>query len=180
MIPKIFIVEGPDNCGKSTLAKEIAKRVGGNYWHMTSGPGLDDHRAMSRYQLDALKNAEINLELGNTTVFDRHWPSDQVYGLELRDRPSLDFDQMMMESMRLRIVFVFCHRHNAVKEHEKNQDPDHPYDSESYARIVDGYRDLHRLMEVEIPDARVVGYHLDNFIGRPSQLDAFITGLKGL
>lgn len=179
MTARIIIVEGPDNCGKTTLAKAIAFRLNGNYWHMTSGPGLQEHDAMELYQKDAFKNAVVNLEMGHTTVFDRHFPSDQVYGPVLRGRASMEIDKWIDESKAYDVLFIFCDRIDAVAKHEANQDPDHPYDSERYAALVQGYRNIRKAMEEALP-GQVIGYNLDNFIDREDQLNAFINGLKKL
>lgn len=175
MKPSIIIVEGPDNCGKTHLSKALANRFNANYWHMTSGPGLDDHRAMARYQLDAWSNAKENLRNGRTTVFDRFWPSDQVYGSILRDRPSLDFKMMIELSIETGALFIFCDRYKADEHYLTNVDQDHPYDVGVYNQLVAGYRDLAERIDHY---CEVIGYQLDNFIERDGQLNAFFEGLN--
>jgi len=182
MRPKIIIVEGPDNCGKTTLAKSIAYRLNATYWHMTAGKGLVDHDAMALYQLNAIHNAIVNVEQGRTIVFDRLWPSDVVYGTALRGRPSTPVDQFI-ELLKPHAVYIFCMRANAIEEHAKNQDPDHPYDPSVYASIYDGYMRLLSKFEKEHPN--VLTYWLDNFISnqkidRSGQVNAFIYGLSNL
>lgn len=179
MTPRIIIVEGPDNCGKSTLAKELATRFNANYWHMTSGPGLCEHGAMELYQRDAFKNALVNLEMGHTTVFDRHWPSDQVYGPILRGIASMEMDYWIEECQANEVVIIFCDRNNAQEEHEKNRDPDHPYGARIYQEVLDGYRDLCELLQ-STTNIKIIEYPLDNFMDRDSQLDAFMEGLNKL
>lgn len=179
MIPRLFIVEGPDNCGKSTLAKAIATNLGATYWRMTSGQGLSEHDAMRLYQLNALDNAKINIAAGRSVVFDRHWPSDQVYGAILRGRPSLlptDLRLVELECKSLSVVYISCCRDNAVEEHAKEKDPDHPYDDSVYEQIVERYDEL--FSELTASGAKVVDYYLDAFIKQESLLPAFLEGLR--
>lgn len=179
MIPRLIIVEGPDNCGKSTLAKAIATRFNATYWRMTSGTGLCEHDAMRLYQLNALDNAEINIKAGRTVVFDRHWPSDQVYGTILHGRPSLsdlDLAFVLEKCESLNVIYINCWRANAIEEHAKAKDPDHPYEDEQYAQVVSGYEQLFQLDSLG-QGLPVVPYYLDGFIAQPTLLDAFLQGL---
>jgi len=176
MKARLIIVEGPDNCGKSTLAREMAKRIGCAYWRLTSGPGLCEHEAMALYQRNALDNAKVNIQNGMTVIMDRHWPSDVVYGTVLRGRPSVDARVMEQLCEELDTIYIHCYRNNAVREHAKAKDPDHPYEDEDYVKIISGYDKLFYDMSVR-SDRVVIGYYLDNFINRPEQLDAFISGI---
>ena len=177
MKPRLIICEGPDNCGKSTLAKKIARHYGGVYWRLTSGPGLNEHAAMALYQKNALDNAEVNITAGKVVVLDRHWPSDQVYGSILRGHPSCAGHVMEQQCEELDAIYIYTHRHNAVEEHAKTKDPDHPYDDSVFAQVVKTYDVFMADLQQRQP---VIGYYLDNFIGRPEQLDAFIQGLRKL
>lgn len=175
MRPRLIILEGPDNCGKSTLAKYLARELRGVYWRLTSGPGLSEHEAMALYQGNALDNAEINIKNGGIVILDRHWPSDRVYGPLLRGRPSCDCRVMEDRCERLEALYIYCYRSNAVAEHAKSKDPDHPYDDDLYTKVVAGYEEFFTDLQHRQP---VIGYYLDNFIGRPEQLKAFLEGLR--
>lgn len=179
MIPRLFIVEGPDNCGKSTLAQAMATSLGATYWRMTSGQGLCEHDAMQLYQLNALDNAKINIQSGRSVVFDRHWPSDQVYGTILRGRPSLssmDRGIVEIDCEALSVVYINCYRNNAVEEHAKAKDPDHPYDDKVYTDVCLGYQAL--FDDLNSKGARVIDYYLDAFLQQESLLPAFLEGLR--
>jgi hypothetical protein len=139
--PRLIIVEGPDNCGKSTLAKQIAAVTGYAYWRLTSGPGLSEHKAMELYQSNALDNVSDNLDNSRGVVLDRHWPSDLVYGTVLRGTPSCNPERMRIRCENLGARYILCSRSNAIEEHASAKDPDHPYDDEIYASIVKGYSD---------------------------------------
>lgn len=175
MKPRLIICEGPDNCGKSTLAKRIAEHFHGVYWRLTSGKGLSEHDAMRLYQQNALDNAEINIrEMRRVVVLDRHWPSDQVYGPVLRGRPSCSGIEMEARCATLDAVYIYCHRKNMVEEHAKSKDPDHPYEDSVYEQVVLGYDNFfHGLQQRR----DVIGYYLNNFINREEQLKMFFEGL---
>ena len=177
MKPRLIICEGPDNCGKSTLARAIAYRYNAVYWRLTSGKGLSEHDAMALYQQNALDNAEINIEQGRVVVLDRHWPSDQVYGPILRGRPSLAWEPVEKRCQDLNALYIHCFRSNAVAEHAKRKDPDHPYEDEIYQRVVTQYDLFFSALRERQP---VIGYYLDNFLDRPSQLSPFVEGLQKL
>jgi hypothetical protein len=175
MRARLIIVEGADNCGKSTLARAIAKRLRCPYWRLTSGPGLSEHAAMRLYQLNALDNAAVNISHGLPVVLDRHWVSDVVYGTILRGEPSTDPLVMETRCEELDAVYIHCQRHDAIAHHAKNKDPDHPYDDDIYARVYASYVHMFRQLDQW---HEVIGYQLDNFIDRPNQLTAFIEGFE--
>jgi thymidylate kinase len=180
MIPRLFIIEGPDNCGKSTLAQAIANRFNAVYWRLTSGQGLCEHAAMRLYQSNALDNAEVNIKAGRSVVLDRHWPSDQVYGTVLRGKPSIDGELLAAVELQCRsmnVVYINCWRDNATLEHAKQKDPDHPYEDEVYTKVVDGYQELFDELGKK---AMVVPYYLDSFIKQENLLPAFLEGLSKL
>lgn len=181
MRPRIIIVEGPDNTGKSTLAKKIAKYFNMPYWHMTSGPGLQEKDAMALYQRDALKNAYHAVETANGIVFDRHWVSDHVYGNVLRDGPALPEGEMLTLSIEHDFLYIFCDRQDHIihDAHEANQDPDHPYDREQYAQIVEEYRQMRFFLEESLPKDRVLFYDMD-LMGTDNMTDAFLRGMNSL
>jgi thymidylate kinase len=177
MKPRLIICEGPDNCGKSTLAKKIARYYNGVYWRLTSGKGLSEHDAMALYQKNALDNAEVNITAGKIVVLDRHWPSDQVYGTILREHPSCAGHAMEQQCEELDAIYIYCYRNNAVTEHAKDKDPDHPYEDDIFASVVAAYDSFMADLQTRQP---VIGYYLDNFIDRPEQVDSFIQGLRRL
>ena len=72
---KPFIFEGPDACGKTTLAKAVIERYGGQYIHLT----LELHLVEAQWQ--ALVSAA---NYPGITIIDRHWVSEQVYGTVYR------------------------------------------------------------------------------------------------
>lgn len=73
----IFIVEGPDACGKTTLCRKLQERIGARYIHMTL------RREMFLYQLGSLALA-IRWSVQSPVLIDRHWPSENIYAAVYR------------------------------------------------------------------------------------------------
>ena len=118
---KPFILEGPDACGKTTLAHAIISKFGGRYIHLT----FEDH--LVELQWSALVEAANNPGI---TIIDRHWVSEQVYGSVYRNSVSTDPHAPWQINMfeQLEGIYIFClprpdkaflyHREMAVKREE--------------------------------------------------------------
>lgn len=75
---QVTIFEGPDGCGKTTLAREYAEETGAEYFHFGPFPGEDN---IAHYYADALRRAAKG---GRDIVLDRSWISERIYGPVLR------------------------------------------------------------------------------------------------
>lgn len=81
----IVILEGPDGCGKTTLAEHLVKKFNAEYIHLTWSEDLE--KVMDEYQLEAIYAAkEISKE--KLVIIDRHWLSEIVYSDVFRDGSS--------------------------------------------------------------------------------------------
>ncbi len=137
-----IILEGPDCVGKTTLSKVLAKKWGAMLYHATARGKLVD--AMCEYQLNILDNADTALrELDQAVVLDRHWPSEVVYGQVYRpdNQSGFKMGDYAKRIRNLNGIYVFCDRPDVVEAHAAEQDPDHPYDMDSFRRIVTIYRE---------------------------------------
>lgn len=149
MKPTLFIIEGPDTCGKTTFAKSLSAHLGESvYWHMTCTKTLAP--AMLDYQLSAVENAKVNLGHGKHVVFDRLWPSELCYGKILRPDTMINPDRIRTEVSELEPVYIFCldsvsgeaGADRAVKRHKAHLDPAHPYDDAPFKAIYMEYLNL--------------------------------------
>lgn len=96
-MPNFVIIEGPDGCGKTTVARALVERMGGLY---LADPGstplgerlreilLDPKVACSSLaqcymftaaRAESLRLAAAALSEGRSVVYDRGWPSTLVY-----------------------------------------------------------------------------------------------------
>lgn len=143
--PKVFIIEGPDRTGKTTLARAIAEYVNVRrcvtYWHCDFTKKLA--LAMEDYQYSVIKNLETNFTLGNTIIIDRLWPSNVVYREVLDNQPAVDWEPMKSLLRQLGAVYVFTDCASGLARHAADKDPAHAYTDEQYRAITHRYRQLY-------------------------------------
>lgn len=144
---RVFIFEGPDAVGKTTLAKHFAASIGAVYWHMTCTSKLAP--AMLDYQLNAVANANANIDRCSV-VFDRLWPSELCYGKVMRPDTMINPSIIRQAVSELDPVYIFCLDERgaefAANRHDQLIDPAHPYDRAAYLRVYREYEELHKLM----------------------------------
>lgn len=169
MRPPFVIIEGPDCTGKTTLSNYLARFFGSVFlFHATAQGKLPV--AMADYQSNILDNCEVAQELGQAVVLDRHWPSEHVYGPIFRPGNPHGFDGGKYERRISGMggIYIFCDRNDVVEAHQKEQDPDHPYDVASFRRVVDGYRKLRAALDMNLTplieyDVNVWGTQMHEF-----------------
>lgn len=162
-LPKLIILEGADNCGKSTLGRTIAKHCGGVYLHATGKGRLP--MAMKEYHSNLLDIAEENIRLDHTVVIDRHWPSEYIYGNIFRPLTKdheYDCDEMHKRILSLGGIYVYVSSKSAVTRHAANKDPEHPYADVAYQNVVDSYVEWYsRMLQREDCLDRMSHYNLE-------------------
>jgi thymidylate kinase len=99
----IFILDGPDGTGKTTLANHMVERLGGKYLHLTyrwKNKIFDYHTAAIRW---ALKQSV-------PVVIDRWWPSEAVYAKAFRGGSAWPMQGRMCERLALKhgVMYVLC------------------------------------------------------------------------
>jgi hypothetical protein len=87
----IMVLEGPDNGGKSTLAKGLAKHLNGVVLHSTYR--FKGH--MMAYHLAQFRKA-LRLANKQPVIMDRWWPSEVAYGNTFRMGPESNFDKQLL------------------------------------------------------------------------------------
>lgn len=172
MNPRLFIVEGPDCAGKTTLAKHLAVQKEAVYIHASGAKYL--HEVMQDYHESLLAIAVANLAMGRNVVMDRFWPSEVVYGQALR--PAIhnrvyDTDKIIAMLANHDVTYIFCDDPEIMQRHAKQQDPDHPYASPTFGRIVVNYLQLrqelidehfHVRLYCQLTDGKQMGTFVDS------------------
>lgn len=109
----LIILEGPDACGKTTLARRLLGQDQDGYVHMHwPKEAKDPAREMLMMHRVSLAKAEIRLRQGKRTVIDRHWISNEIYGPIFRGGTmgltisAEHWDQKIIPA--LRGVYVIC------------------------------------------------------------------------
>lgn len=133
--PRIFIIEGPDCSGKTTLARAMANTLNAAYFHATFKAAPQSQVA---YELNILDNAEICRSVsGLHVVLDRHWPSEQIYGDVLRKKVTPGLNSVFSQCVFMNVVYVFCT--GDLNRYLLNVDSDHPYTDEQYLALQYAY-----------------------------------------
>lgn len=76
---RLFIVEGPDGAGKTTLARALVAATGAHYVHLGPFPRVE--HGLARLYADALMPAVLGVA---DVVMDRSWLSERPYGAAFR------------------------------------------------------------------------------------------------
>ncbi len=111
-----IVIEGPDNSGKSTLARILDKHVPLLSIHPGDGPPRDLE--------EIIRRAFRYLKLENK-IFDRHpIVSEPIYG-QFREPPS-HIPQVYVDIFyRTPILFIYCHGQAGVHQIKDYDTPEH-------------------------------------------------------
>lgn len=114
----IYILEGPDGVGKTTLARAIQDKTKGHLLHAS----FDKEWDIEMYHLQLIDVAR-ELNEYQDVVIDRWAPSEYVYGNVFRDGPSYDASKMIENRTQDGDVkWIYCRNDNAVQNHLKNRE----------------------------------------------------------
>lgn len=100
----IFIIEGPDGSGKTTLAETLSTQTGYPIIHRTQPKSDEEKAEMMESYIDVIKS-------GRNAIFDRCWYSEMVYGPVMRDTSVISYGQMQyLESILSKVgaLIIYC------------------------------------------------------------------------
>ena len=83
----IYIIEGVDGSGKTTLARQLSAQTNTKILHMSNPKTTAEMLGM--YDM-----YEKTLRANKNLILDRAWYSEMAYGPVLRDRSQIDWPQM--------------------------------------------------------------------------------------
>ena len=134
----MIIIEGPDNAGKSSLAKKLSELLGIDVHH-SGGPPKTDSEIMSRHYFvinGLIKN--INIILDRVPCI-----SDQVYGPLIRGYSPLESHHLALFVEHLKIPIIYCRPPTKVlmtveEGHESHghDTPEHIQGIKTHARAI--------------------------------------------
>jgi hypothetical protein len=107
----IFIIDGPDGAGKTTLARQLTSPRGKRYAH--EGPPPPTKGRLVDYYIRKVEDAVADKSgLAGLAVFDRLAAGEIVYGQILRGMPRVSLDEYLEEFLprtrKLGAVHVLC------------------------------------------------------------------------
>ena len=121
-INRLYILEGADGTGKTTLSQEILAQTKGHLIHCTWRKDWD----IQQYFEDIYKSVEILLEYQDV-VLDRWAVSDEVYANAYRGGSTFSADEFMAACMSPYILedkkctrLIYCSNEKASENHQEN------------------------------------------------------------
>ena len=101
----IIILEGPDAAGKTTLAGILRKLIGEKYRYLH-----DRYHPGRQFYWDTaiLRQAVKNELRGETTIVDRHWIGDNIYGSVFRNGGELWVRRVDSVLQRFGASYIIC------------------------------------------------------------------------
>jgi len=112
----IWVLEGPDGVGKSTLANEIAKQKDAHIIHCSFKKSWD----IKAYHSKIMQHAIALNKSGINVVLDRWAPSEQVYGDVFRGGPKYGVITLIKHLKNEDMVWIYCKNADVVKNHLEN------------------------------------------------------------
>lgn len=136
----IYILEGPDGVGKTTLARAIQDKTKGHLLHASFNKDWD----IEMYHLQLIDTA-LELDQYQDVIIDRWTPSEAVYGKVFRGSESYNTDRFLENiSDRSNLVnpsvakWIYCRNDKAVENHLKNKE-ERTEMFDDMTKIVEGF-----------------------------------------
>jgi thymidylate kinase len=101
----IFVLEGPDGTGKTTLAQHMTKQLKAEYLHLSYR--WPDH--MFEYHHAAIRWA-IRKNHKSHVILDRWWPSETLYAAEYRGGSRWPWINHALDSIaqQNKVLYIYC------------------------------------------------------------------------
>lgn len=114
---KLYVLEGADGAGKSTLAYEIAQQTGGHLLHGSWNKEWN----IKAYHTNMYVSAYLLLPFQDV-IFDRWAVSEQVYSEAYRNGADYSADEFMKTTIdrEVKVIYIYCENENAIKNHKNN------------------------------------------------------------
>lgn len=135
----IFILEGPDGSGKTTLANQLSKQTGYKVIHRVQ-PKTDEEKTRMMNEYVRTIRTRKNM------IFDRSWYSEMVYGPVMRDASVIGYPQMYdieRQLMKAGAMIIYCtDSTEALWSRCQERGEDYIKDKATFNKICDGFDQL--------------------------------------
>jgi thymidylate kinase len=151
----IYILEGPDGAGKSTLANQIAAEKKASVLHCYFDPTWD----IRAHHLDMLLAAQ-KIQPWLPVVLDRWALSELIYGTVFRGKPAYDVLKLMNTSLDwFETTWIYCRTDSVIEDHRRNQETRHEI-FDDMTKVVEMYDDF--IAHDELRDWVKYDFYKDN------------------
>lgn len=132
----IFIIEGPEGSGKTTLAQQISMMTGYPIVHRDKPKDDKEKAEMLGQYLQDIKS-------GKNMIYDRCWYSEIVYGPIMRDASVLTYPQMYELEQLVAVkggMIIYCTGPKlAMFKRAQRRGEEYVTDKETHIAICDAY-----------------------------------------
>lgn len=138
----IYILEGPDGGGKTTLAEKLSAMTRIKITHFSYPKDEEEKARMLIMYQDLLKSA-------SNAIIDRCWYSDMAYGPVMRGAATITYPQMYeLERMAANkgAMIIYCtDSKTALWTRATHRGEDYMTSREQFNQVCDNYEELFRM-----------------------------------
>lgn len=152
----IYILEGPDGGGKTTLAEKLSAMTRIKITHFSYPRDEEEKARMLIMYQDLLKSV-------SNAIIDRCWYSDMAYGPVMRGAATITYPQMYeLERMAANkgAMIIYCtDSKTALWTRATHRGEDYMTSREQFNQVCDNYEELFRMPHL-IPVVRYTIEHM--------------------
>lgn len=173
----IFILEGPDGCGKSTIAKAIQSVTGYPIYHLTYFSDPEKMQAQYDYIENYLKNWLFDNGDGDGIILDRFLLSNKVYQTVFQNGPIVkNYDnlyKLIEEQTYANVTYINClpddkerylEHFKKIKEEREELYTDIDKMSQVYDLYKEGFEDEFGYCNFQSGDIQIHSINFDLFL----------------
>lgn len=135
----IYIIEGGEGTGKTTLANFISKHTGYPIKHRSNPKTEEERKNMYASYIEGIRS-------GENMIWDRSFYSEMVYGPIMRDQSYITYAQMLefeVELSKVGAIVIYCYDDpRAAWKRAQNRGEEYIKEYDKHLLIMGKYDDL--------------------------------------